>query len=109
MGPYVENVLPLQEGSTQWSSADLGSNERKQKFLRLMGAGKVSFLYCYDQFTFRPQHKNITALIDLHSHFEISREVLMTYIKLNCFGFPERTHWSPRHWGPQVDIPFPQR
>lgn len=28
------------DGSTQWASADLGSNERKQKFLRLMGAGK---------------------------------------------------------------------
>ncbi|XP_062318050.1 small acidic protein [Osmerus eperlanus] len=27
-------------GSTQWEAADLGSNERKQKFLRLMGAGK---------------------------------------------------------------------
>lgn len=36
------NVLSLQDGSTQWASADLGSNERKQKFLRLMGAGKVS-------------------------------------------------------------------
>ncbi|KAM7415078.1 hypothetical protein PAMA_019758 [Pampus argenteus] len=31
---------PSEDGSTQWSSADLGSNERKQKFLRLMGAGK---------------------------------------------------------------------
>uniref|UniRef100_A0A3B4WQG8 Small acidic protein n=1 Tax=Seriola lalandi dorsalis TaxID=1841481 RepID=A0A3B4WQG8_SERLL len=31
---------PSQDGSTQWASADLGSNERKQKFLRLMGAGK---------------------------------------------------------------------
>ncbi|XP_029009375.1 small acidic protein isoform X2 [Betta splendens] len=31
---------PSQDGSTQWSSADLGSDERKQKFLRLMGAGK---------------------------------------------------------------------
>ncbi|XP_053174489.1 small acidic protein [Scomber japonicus] len=31
---------PDDDGSTQWSSADLGSNERKQKFLRLMGAGK---------------------------------------------------------------------
>ncbi|XP_069551549.1 small acidic protein [Brachyistius frenatus] len=31
---------PDQDGSTQWASADLGSNERKQKFLRLMGAGK---------------------------------------------------------------------
>ncbi|XP_028306210.1 small acidic protein [Gouania willdenowi] len=28
------------EDSTQWASADLGSDERKQKFLRLMGAGK---------------------------------------------------------------------
>lgn len=38
--------LYLQEndGSTQWASADLGSQERKQKFLRLMGAGKVSFV-----------------------------------------------------------------
>ncbi|XP_040895154.1 small acidic protein isoform X1 [Toxotes jaculatrix] len=31
---------PSQDGSTQWASADLGSDERKQKFLRLMGAGK---------------------------------------------------------------------
>lgn len=31
---------PSEDGNTQWSSADLGSNERKQKFLRLMGAGK---------------------------------------------------------------------
>ncbi|XP_039988083.1 small acidic protein [Xiphias gladius] len=31
---------PQQDGSTQWESADLGSSERKQKFLRLMGAGK---------------------------------------------------------------------
>ncbi|CAB1446132.1 unnamed protein product [Pleuronectes platessa] len=31
---------PSEDGSTQWSAADLGSNERKQKFLRLMGAGK---------------------------------------------------------------------
>lgn len=31
---------PSQDGSTQWASADLGSDERKQKFLRLMGASK---------------------------------------------------------------------
>ncbi|XP_017288362.1 small acidic protein [Kryptolebias marmoratus] len=31
---------PSQDGSTQWESADLGSDERKQKFLRLMGASK---------------------------------------------------------------------
>ncbi|XP_042352171.1 small acidic protein [Plectropomus leopardus] len=31
---------PNDNGSTQWASADLGSSERKQKFLRLMGAGK---------------------------------------------------------------------
>ncbi|XP_054476587.1 small acidic protein [Anoplopoma fimbria] len=31
---------PDDDGSTQWAAADLGSNERKQKFLRLMGAGK---------------------------------------------------------------------
>lgn len=31
---------PSEDGSTQWASADLGSSERKQKFLRLMGAGK---------------------------------------------------------------------
>ncbi|XP_061679747.1 small acidic protein [Syngnathoides biaculeatus] len=29
-----------EEESTQWASADLGSDERKQKFLRLMGASK---------------------------------------------------------------------
>lgn len=29
-----------EDGPTQWASADLGSDERKQKFLRLMGAGK---------------------------------------------------------------------
>ncbi|XP_072550888.1 small acidic protein [Salminus brasiliensis] len=31
---------PNEPGSTQWASADLGTDERKQKFLRLMGAGK---------------------------------------------------------------------
>lgn len=31
---------PDDDGSSQWASADLGSSERKQKFLRLMGAGK---------------------------------------------------------------------
>lgn len=31
---------PSEDGSTQWASADLGSDERKQKFLRLMGASK---------------------------------------------------------------------
>ncbi|KAF1386477.1 hypothetical protein PFLUV_G00095260 [Perca fluviatilis] len=31
---------PSDDGPTQWASADLGSNERKQKFLRLMGASK---------------------------------------------------------------------
>lgn len=39
------DVLSRQDGSTQWAAADLGSNERKQKFLRLMGAGKVRFVY----------------------------------------------------------------
>ncbi|XP_029952516.1 small acidic protein isoform X2 [Salarias fasciatus] len=34
------SASPSQDGSTQWASADLGSDERKQKFLRLMGAGK---------------------------------------------------------------------
>lgn len=36
-------AFPQQDGSTQWAAADLGSDERKQKFLRLMGAGKVHF------------------------------------------------------------------
>uniref|UniRef100_A0A3Q0QTH3 Small acidic protein n=1 Tax=Amphilophus citrinellus TaxID=61819 RepID=A0A3Q0QTH3_AMPCI len=31
---------PSEDGATQWASADLGSDERRQKFLRLMGAGK---------------------------------------------------------------------
>ncbi|XP_015239986.1 PREDICTED: small acidic protein [Cyprinodon variegatus] len=31
---------PTEDGSTQWATADLGSDERKQKFLRLMGATK---------------------------------------------------------------------
>ncbi|KAI2653622.1 Small acidic protein [Labeo rohita] len=31
---------PDKPGATQWGSADLGTDERKQKFLRLMGAGK---------------------------------------------------------------------
>lgn len=31
---------PSEDGSTQWATADLGSDERKQKFLRLMGASK---------------------------------------------------------------------
>jgi len=33
----------MQTGSTKWTKADLGTDERKQKFLRLMGAGKVHF------------------------------------------------------------------
>lgn len=32
----------FQLGSSNWEAADLGNEERKQKFLRLMGAGKVS-------------------------------------------------------------------
>jgi hypothetical protein len=36
----ITNVLQL--GSSNWEAADLGNEERKQKFLRLMGAGKVS-------------------------------------------------------------------
>lgn len=48
--------FPLQDGSTQWASADLGSNERKQKFLRLMGAGKVSFVSC------RSRHLQLTVV-----------------------------------------------
>lgn len=40
----VNAALVLQDGSTQWASADLGSDERKQKFLRLMGAGKVGLV-----------------------------------------------------------------
>ncbi|XP_017566587.1 small acidic protein [Pygocentrus nattereri] len=31
---------PNEAGPTQWASADLGTDERRQKFLRLMGAGK---------------------------------------------------------------------
>ncbi|XP_073709663.1 small acidic protein isoform X1 [Misgurnus anguillicaudatus] len=31
---------PDETGSSQWETADLGTDERKQKFLRLMGAGK---------------------------------------------------------------------
>lgn len=34
----ITNVLQL--GSSNWEAADLGNEERKQKFLRLMGAGK---------------------------------------------------------------------
>lgn len=34
----------LPQGSGSWQAADLGNEERKQKFLRLMGAGKVSAL-----------------------------------------------------------------
>uniref|UniRef100_A0AAZ3SAG8 Small acidic protein n=1 Tax=Oncorhynchus tshawytscha TaxID=74940 RepID=A0AAZ3SAG8_ONCTS len=30
----------IEDGPTPWAAADLGDNERKQKFLRLMGAGK---------------------------------------------------------------------
>ncbi|NWH84608.1 SMAP protein, partial [Aegithalos caudatus] len=33
-----ERVLP--QGSSSWEAADLGNEERKQKFLRLMGAAK---------------------------------------------------------------------
>ncbi|XP_051953482.1 small acidic protein-like [Xyrauchen texanus] len=34
------SASPDETGSTQWESADLGTDERKHKFLRLMGAGK---------------------------------------------------------------------
>ncbi|XP_063052321.1 small acidic protein isoform X2 [Engraulis encrasicolus] len=35
------SASPNDEGeNTQWSGADLGTDERRQKFLRLMGAGK---------------------------------------------------------------------
>lgn len=39
-------ICVLQLGSSSWEAADLGNEERKQKFLRLMGAGKVRFLFC---------------------------------------------------------------
>ncbi|KAG7468385.1 hypothetical protein MATL_G00142390 [Megalops atlanticus] len=38
--PASPNEYPAQLGSTSWEAADLGNDERKQKFLRLMGAGK---------------------------------------------------------------------
>lgn len=38
-GGRSERVLP--QGSSSWEAADLGNEERKQKFLRLMGAAKV--------------------------------------------------------------------
>ncbi|XP_059121002.1 small acidic protein-like [Peromyscus eremicus] len=34
------SVSPDDLGSSNWEAADLGNEERKQKFLRLMGAGK---------------------------------------------------------------------
>uniref|UniRef100_A0A6I8NMS6 Small acidic protein n=1 Tax=Ornithorhynchus anatinus TaxID=9258 RepID=A0A6I8NMS6_ORNAN len=34
-GPFISEL-----GSSNWEAADLGNEERKQKFLRLMGAGK---------------------------------------------------------------------
>ncbi|NWY15460.1 SMAP protein, partial [Aphelocoma coerulescens] len=37
-GGRSERVLP--QGSSSWEAADLGNEERKQKFLRLMGAAK---------------------------------------------------------------------
>lgn len=40
--PVNTTAVFSQDGSTNWATADLGSDERKQKFLRLMGAGKVS-------------------------------------------------------------------
>lgn len=46
--------LHLQDESTQWASADLGSDERKQKFLRLMGASKVAPLRKLTCYTFLP-------------------------------------------------------
>lgn len=38
-GGRSQRVVP--QGSSSWEAADLGNEERKQKFLRLMGAGKV--------------------------------------------------------------------
>ena len=39
----MTSSLSPQEGPTQWGAVDLGSDERKQKFLRLMGASKVRY------------------------------------------------------------------
>ncbi|KAG2462168.1 SMAP protein, partial [Polypterus senegalus] len=36
----MNDSLVLQLGPSSWEAADLGNDERKQKFLRLMGAGK---------------------------------------------------------------------
>ncbi|XP_060623706.2 small acidic protein [Anolis sagrei] len=36
----VKRGASPEPGSTSWEAADLGNEERKQKFLRLMGAGK---------------------------------------------------------------------
>lgn len=40
LGLGVTSVCSPQ-GSSSWEAADLGNEERKQKFLRLMGAAKV--------------------------------------------------------------------
>ncbi|XP_015193634.1 small acidic protein isoform X2 [Lepisosteus oculatus] len=40
MSVRLMRLLLKQHGSSSWDSVDLGTDERKQKFLRLMGAGK---------------------------------------------------------------------
>lgn len=51
------SVLFLQDGPTPWAAADLGDNERKQKFLRLMGAGKVCLVIFYVDYFSQPSHQ----------------------------------------------------
>lgn len=50
----VSNSVLLQDGPTPWAAADLGDNERKQKFLRLMGAGKVGLVIFYVDYFSQP-------------------------------------------------------
>lgn len=40
-GVGATSVCSPPQGSSSWEAADLGNEERKQKFLRLMGAAKV--------------------------------------------------------------------
>lgn len=72
-----DNLLQL--GSSNWEAADLGNEERKQKFLRLMGAGKVSTIcLCFYLF------KNNTVLFGLS---EEDGALQVTFSSWFIFGF----------------------
>lgn len=101
----TDDTFSLQDGSTQWESADLGSSERKQKFLRLMGAGKVSLTSCRSEHdVMKSTCTAATAAQQIPSGLIklLSLEPTLLLVSFrggnNVFCFPEGTYRTPRHW-----------